>query len=221
MLIGLHMIMEQIIDLRDDVRQKQTLHEQCNLVMGREKAKGAPSDLSKTAYDKAKKALAAGRKKKKGKQPTTAKELKELTATLNDAYRMWQSHLGGTDDVKKATEALKEHLEKSLQNCRISARPGSAVWFGKVRASSAMTMDKLHDGPDANGDKNRMLHRCMNIGLSDEMLPDAALATRELEAGVSWGSTTRWKKCSSGCPIIVGQTSATLNMIQSHLEQPK
>ena len=49
MLIGLHMIMEQIIDLRDDVRQKQTLHEQGELVMGRERAKGAPADKSKQA----------------------------------------------------------------------------------------------------------------------------------------------------------------------------
>jgi hypothetical protein len=143
MLIGLHMIMEQIIDLRDDVRQKQTLNDQCDLVTNRQKAKGAPADLAKQAYDKATKALKAGKKKptaaqkKKGKKPTTAEELKELTTNVNGTYRMWQWHMCGTDDVKTATEGLKEHLDESLQNCRISARPSSAVWFGKVRASSA------------------------------------------------------------------------------------
>ena len=55
-------------------------------------------------------------------------------------------------------------------NCRISVRPGSAVWFGNVRTSSAMAMDRIHGG------------RCMKLGLSEEMFPDAALATAEIES---------------------------------------
>ena len=194
MLIGLHMIMEQIIDLRDDVRQKQTLRRQKKAVLGREKAKGAPLDKAKQAWVKAKKDLTAGKKKptaaqkKKGKQPTTEVELKELMTKVNDTYRMWQWYMCGQDYVKKAADIFESQLDESLQNCRISVRPGSAVWFGKVRTSSAMTTDRLHGG------------RCMKIGLSDKMLPDAALATAEFESWRALGVDDRVEEVKPWTP---------------------
>ena len=185
MLVGLHMIMEQIIDLRDDVRQKQTLSEEISVAKTRLEVKGAPLDKAKQAYLKAKKSLAARKKKRKG---IPKHELKELTTEVNDTYRMWQWHMCGHEDVQKAADRLKKHLDESLENCRISVRPGSAVWFGKVRASSALTMDNAahHHGQystdfDEAQTSHRSLSRCMNIGLSDDLTPNAALTTAELD----------------------------------------
>jgi hypothetical protein len=185
MLVGLHMIMEQIIDLRDDVRQKQTLSEEISAAKKRLEVKGAPAYEAKQDYLNAKKSLAAGKKKKKGKPTATPDELKELTTKVNDTYRMWQRHMCGQDDVQKAADGLKKHLVESLENCRISVRPGSAVWFGKVRASSALTMDSSEHHYSTDVDKgqtsHRSLSRCVNIGLSDDLDLDAALATAELD----------------------------------------
>jgi hypothetical protein len=188
MLIGLHMIVEQIIDLRDDVRHKQTLHEQCDKVTEMLKVKGSPLNTAKEAYDKAKKALVAGKKKKKGETVATS-EIYNLATAVNDTYRMWQWHLHATEGAKTAADELKSQLDESLRNCRMSVRPGSAVWFGKVRTTSELTVDNLNGEIGTNGDDTQTSHwssgRCIGIGLDAELQPDAALATAELK---SWST---------------------------------
>ena len=189
MLVGLHMIVEQIIDLRDDVRHKQTLHEQCGKITAMLEVKGSPLNIAKEAHDKAKKALAAGKKKKKGKTVATLEKLHDLTTAANDTYRMWQWHVHATEGAKKAADELKSQLDESLQNCRMSVRPGSAVWFGKVRTSSELTIDQLKGDVGTEGNDTQAPHwssgRCIGIGLDAELLPDAALATAELK---SWST---------------------------------
>ena len=169
MLVGLHMIVEQIIDLRDDVRHKQTLHEQCGKITAMLEVKGSPLNIAKEAHDKAKKALAAGKKKKKGKTVATLEKLHDLTTAANDTYRMWQWHVHATEGAKKAADELKSQLDESLQNCRMSVRPGSAVWFGKVRTSSELTIDQLKGDIGTEGNDTQAPHwssgRCIGIGL--------------------------------------------------------